>query len=150
MTAQFAENILYQGEDMPLLALPLADYFTLHGAKPQFQPDCTALVRGYVGFWEIKDGQLWLVAIEGKLKDGADCHLSSLFPASSGPVLADWFSGTLRIIQGELLEYVHSGFMSIYERDLLIEIDRGRVVSERIQHNTREDGSTRPWFDDED
>lgn len=40
--------------------------------------------------------------------------------------------------------------MSIYERDLLIEIDRGRVVSERIQHNTREDGSTRPWFDDED
>jgi len=35
-------------------------------------------------------------------------------------------------------------------RDLLIEIDRGRVVSERIQQNTRADGSTRPWFDDED
>ncbi len=150
MTAQFAEKILYRGEEMALLTTPLADLFTLRESKPQFDPDCTALIRGYMGTWQIDEGKLWLIALEGKLKDGTDSQVTTLFPDTSGPVLADWFSGTLRIPQGELLEYVHSGFKSIYERDLLLEVDKGCIVSESVQHNTRSDGSTRPWFDDED
>jgi len=42
MTAQFAEKILYRGEEMALLTTPLADLFTLRESKPQFDPDCTA------------------------------------------------------------------------------------------------------------
>ncbi|MBV2261941.1 MAG: hypothetical protein KUL79_00110 [Thauera sp.] len=135
---------------MALLATPLADLFTLRESMPQFDPDRSALVRGYMGTWQIDEGKLWLVALEGKLKDGTGSNLTTLFPDSSGPVLARWFSGTLRIPQGELLEYVHSGFKSIYERDLLLQINNGCVVSERIRHNTRADGSTRPWLDDVD
>lgn len=147
MTAQFSEKILYQGKEIYLLTLPLDDYFTLLGAKPQFKPDSTALIRGYLGSWKIEDGILWLVALDAKLKDGSDCHLSTLFPTSCGPVRADWFSGMLRIPQGKLLEYVHSGFKNIYEHDLLIEIDKSSVVRAHMRSNTRSDGSTRPWFE---
>lgn len=147
MTAQFPETIIYQGEGMALLSTPLDDYFELKGSKPDIYVDCTALHRGYSGTWEIRDGKLRLVALEGTLKDGSKLELATLFGERDEPVFADWYSGTLRIAQGELLEYVHSGFKSIYQRELFIEIDKGLFVSERLQHNVRADGSTTPWLE---
>ena len=32
------------------------------------------------------------------------------------PIFAEWVNGIIRIPQGELLEYVHMGFHSIYEK----------------------------------
>lgn len=36
---------------------------------------------------------------------------------------------------GELLNYVHGGYGSTYEQDLFIEVEKGVVLSERIEGN---------------
>ena len=75
----------------------------------------TACWRGYIGTWEVRDDRFYLVDIEGLWrKEGDD------------PILADWFTGTLRIPRGEMLHYVHMGFGSVYEKELHIKIEAGR------------------------
>jgi DNA-directed RNA polymerase specialized sigma subunit len=67
---------------------------------------------------------LFLVAVAGCYK-----------LAGNEPLLADWFTGVLRVPRGEMLAYVHMDFESIYEQDLLINVERGRVTGQRIQDN---------------
>jgi hypothetical protein len=54
---------------------------------------------------------------------------------SDAPLLADWFSGVLRIARGERLVYVHMGFGSVYEEDEFLFIERGRVIGRRTVKN---------------
>ena len=79
----------------------------------------TACWRHYVGSWEIKNGQLYLVGIVGIYKLNGD-----------DPLFADWYSGTLRVPIGDMCEYVHMGYASVYERELFIVIQKGIVVSQ--------------------
>ncbi|HMM54214.1 MAG TPA: hypothetical protein PKC23_04240 [Candidatus Desulfobacillus sp.] len=135
MTAQIAERLRYQGEEMALCANPLDDYFDLGGEKPPFVASSTALWRGYVGSWEIVDGRLYLVGLEGLLEDGSEATLASVFPGFPDRVFAHWYSGILRVPQGRQLLYVHAGYNSRYERDLLLEVERGVVTATRTRHN---------------
>lgn len=135
MTAQIPERLRYQGEDLAMCTTPLSNYFTVGGKNPGFEFNCTALWRGYVGSWEIVDDRLYLVGLNGTLEDGTDATLASIFPGFPYRVFAHWYTGTIRIPQGKMLEYVHMGYGSTYERDLLLEIERGVVVSTRAQHN---------------
>jgi hypothetical protein len=135
MTAQIAESLVYNGETVSMCTEPLADYFLLNGNHPNFESNCTALWRGYIGSWEIKDLRLYLIGLEGALEDGTDVLLATLFPDFPERVFAHWYSGTIRIPQGKQLKYVHSGYSSIFEQDLLLEIDQGVVTSTRTRHN---------------
>ena len=60
MTAQIAERLHYQGEDVAMCTNPLSDYFAMGGVNPRFESNCTALWRGYVGSWEIVNDRLYL------------------------------------------------------------------------------------------
>jgi len=135
MTAQFIERLRYEGEYVAMYTTPLTDYFAMGGFYPRFQANCTALWRGYVGRWEIIDGRLYLVGLRGTLEDGTDASLASVFPDFPDRVFAHWYSGTIRLPQGERLRYVHSGFASTYERDLLLDLERGVVKRTRVRHN---------------
>jgi hypothetical protein len=135
MTAQIPESLLYQGEQVTMCTNPLNEYFAMAGLNPPFESHCTALWRGYVGCWEIIDDRLYLTSLQGTLKDGGDANLETVFPGFPDKVFAHWYSGTIRIPQGKQLEYVHMGYGSTFERDLLLEIERGLVVSTRLQEN---------------
>ncbi|MFM8509872.1 MAG: hypothetical protein ACKOCU_06045, partial [Betaproteobacteria bacterium] len=50
-------------------------------------------------------------------------------------VFAHWYSGTLRVPQGELLKYRHMGWASTFERDLLIDVEDGVVKGMQVQQN---------------
>lgn len=143
MTAQFSERLRYNGEDLAMCTNPLGYFFALGGVNPGFESNCTALWRGYVGSWEIVDGRLYLVSISGTLEGGGEASLGSVFPEFPDRVFAHWFSGTIRIPQGKMLEYVHMGYGSTYERDLHLEIDRGVVSKTTVRKNaTTPEGST--------
>lgn len=135
MTAQIAERLLYQGQTWSMCTNPLNDYFAFGGVSPRFQRSCTALWRGYVGHWEILNDRLYLLELHGTLEDGTPASLATVFPDFPERVFAHWYSGTLRIPQGRRLQYVHMGYGSTYERDLLLEIERGVVVATHVQHN---------------
>ena len=85
----------------------------------------TACWRRYLGTWEIRDGQLFLNELKGRyrIRDGK-------------PLQADWFTGVLRIPKGKLLHLVNMGFASVYERELHIKVENGRVVASREIDNT--------------
>ena len=135
MTAQFAEQLHYQGRDVALCTNPLDDYFAMGGLRPPFDSSCTALWRGYVGRWEIVDDRLYLVGLSGTLEDGTEASLATVFPGFPDRVFAHWYSGTLRIPEGRRLKYVHMGYASSYERDRFLDVERGVVVATRVREN---------------
>ena len=67
----------------------------------------TACWRNYIGTWEIKDGKFYLINLEG---------LARL--TKKEPVHATWFSGVLKVPEGELGYYVHLGFETLYEKEI--------------------------------
>lgn len=68
-------------------------------------------------------------------KEKRSISLATLFPNATDGVFAAWYTGTLRIDEGELLDYQHAGFCSTYEFTRLIEIRDGCVVSEERRKN---------------
>lgn len=43
--------------------------------------------------------------------------------------------GEIRIRQGEMLEYVHMGYESVFEKDLYLKFENGVLVDERVVDN---------------
>jgi hypothetical protein len=134
MTAQIHERLILDGEETSMAFCP-----PLPDAHPRiFKPGpdevvrdegdfilgSTACWRGYQGTWEIRDGRFYLVGLRGRfqLREG-------------DPILADWFSGVLRVPKGEMLQYVHMGFGSVHEQEFHIKIEKGVVASSRVINN---------------
>ena len=136
MTAQVPEVLRHEGQELAMCTNPLGDYFALGGMRPRFDTRrSTMLWRGYVGQWEIAQGRLYLVGLTGWLEDGTPACLATVFPDFPERVFAHWYRGTLRIPRGNRIKYVHQGYASRYERDLLIDVERGVVQRTRVRHN---------------
>ncbi len=144
MTAQISEKLLYEGQKLSMCTEPLSLYFALGGDGPKFQCNFTALWRGYVGTWEIVDGRLYLIDLQGTLKGGEEASVATIFPDYPDRVFAHWYSGTLRIPQGKLLHYVHMGYSSTYERDLFLAIEKGVLKGTRVRQNGRAESDSGP------
>ena len=134
MTAQIHERLIYEGEETSMAfcpPLPMGHPRLIEVDPQQARQDAsdsilfsTACWRGYQGAWEIKDGKFYLVSLRGRF------HLQG-----EEPLLADWFSGVLRISRGALLQYVHMGFGSVYEEEVHVRIERGQVVASHLVNN---------------
>ena len=129
MTAQISEGLILNGEEVSLLSNPLDSYFALAGINPEFSSNSTALWRGYIGTWEITADRLYLINLQGTLKNGGVICLETIFPGFPDRVFAHWYSGTLRIPRGKLIRYRHMGYGSKFEKDELIKIRLGIVIT---------------------
>lgn len=85
----------------------------------------TACWRGYIGTWAILGDRFFLTAVVGKRRLVGD-----------EPLFADWVTGTLRVPNGELIQYVHMGFASVHQAELHIRVEHGIVVGTRTVDNT--------------
>lgn len=127
MTAQITDSLHYDGEQYRLQAEPLEVYFKQNPPRPSFEEICTACWRGYVATWRIKNSKLHLEKIENF--DGKDHGLMRrLFPDQIY-VVATWYTGPLICPSGPEVNYVHMGYMTTYEKYMIIEIEKGEVVS---------------------
>lgn len=140
-TAQFPDDLIYNGEELPVFSNPLESYFDRDHPRPNhlFAFSCTACWRGYVATWKIEQGSLFLIkVIEGTCsRDAKEIPLELIFPNREAPVRADWFSGVLRIPRGRQLHYVHMGYGSVYEKELLLTIEKGKLVREDVVDRTK-------------
>lgn len=147
MTAQKGEDLIFEGERLVMYSTPLEAYFKQTGFRPPFVEFSTNLSRGYIGKWEIDKGRLYLINLFriGLRETEAGLQFEwvpnaisvcDIFPDIKGRVFAQWYSGQLRCPQGELKEYHHGGFASVYERDLLIDIENGIVAKVETIINT--------------
>jgi len=134
MTAQAGERLIFKWEECWMATEPLRQY--LHNKNYiSFVPTSTACWRGYYGKWEIKNKKLYLIDLEANLGYGK-VDLSYLFPGKN-EVFANWFSGKIRIPQGEILEYVHMGYESLYKRDLILVFKNGLLINEYVVDNEK-------------
>jgi len=133
MTAQIHERLILDGYETSMAScppLPLEHPRLEENRENERSEDdpsdvySTACWRHYVGTWEIRDGRFFLVDVRGRYR---------LLPGD--PLFADWFSGVLRVPQGQLLQYVHMGFESVFEKDLFVTIERGIVVGSDLFDN---------------
>jgi hypothetical protein len=148
MTAQIHEIVLIEGVRASLTCCPAVPQG--HPRIVEVEPDrahaenppvlfTTACWRGYQGTWKIEGNRLYLVALRGVLKLVGD-----------EPLFAEWVSGTLRVPQGEIVEYVHMGFESVYEGNLFFQVERGIVTgSAAAEGNYRQGSISHPdteWY----
>jgi len=139
MTAQMMDGIQINGIKHDLACEPLDPYIEQwkksHKIIKKFT--CTACWRGYIAEWEILDDKLYLTNISGikQFKMEPYVTISTLFPDSKENIFAKWFTGTLWVPMGNQLQYIHSGYASVYERDLVITINKGWVVSQNTIEN---------------
>jgi hypothetical protein len=138
MTAQVSETLIYGGKELMMFSTPLDPY--LRANRLSFISPHTACWRGYEGTWEIKGSEsnegLYLVALQAYRSYEDIVGLEDIFPGFPDGVFAHWFSGEIRLPQGNLLKYIHGGYASTYEYDLFLEIKKGLVVNKRATHNT--------------
>lgn len=152
-TAQAPDELVVDGKTYPLNTNPLAGWLAAHPERTL--PEgvvSTGDWRGYTAEWEIRGGALWLRKVQ-KLHtrqfpsnepkpitpapDPARCvvedwywrcnWIRDLFPGD-GEVRADWYTGTLIVPTGEMLDYVHMGYGSTYSRYLVVWVRKGQVL----------------------
>lgn len=135
-TAQIADVLVIDGKPNALFAEPLGPAL---GANAQLRERlgkhlkgrCSASWRGYQATWEVRENMLYLVKVDANpcSSKRTPVRLSELFPGTTGPVKAAWFTGTLRVPQGREIEYVHMGYESRYEHYLILLVENGYVVN---------------------
>lgn len=153
MTAQAPDSLIFEGREVAIRSNPLEALWSESRPRPRFVPTSTALWRGYIATWAVESGRLYLVRLEGRVAvdhlgnvefghldfmqerigvslspSPRPVSLQSLFPTASGPVPATWFSGEIRIPEGECVDYVHMGYDSVYERELRLRFEDGILV----------------------
>ena len=124
MTAQAHEILILEGSKTSMAfcpPLPENDSRITKAPQTTINSSCW---RGYVGSWEIKHGRFFLIGLSGKYK-----------LRDETPLFAEWFSGEIKVPQGDILNYVHGGSTPIYEREQHITVENGIVVASSTVDN---------------
>ena len=142
MTAQASDYIIYKGVQNSMGTEPLQQYLQKRSRKKRKKPirlvaPHTACWRGYICGWEVLGSKLYLVDFKGFIENEKIVDINYVFP-SKQKVFAKWFTGSIRIPQGEMLDYVHGGYQSLYEKDLFIKFKKGILISEEEKDNAKE------------
>ena len=143
VTAQVGDSIKLDGSWHTLWSLPLEVLFGRSSIKPFPEVFSTANQRGYRAAWDIVGNELYLVGFEGQFDQYQDpnaliapgIRVKDILSSSKWPIFADWYSGSLRIPQGEVLQYVHYSFATVTAADFFIDVQDGIVVGRRIVDN---------------
>ncbi|PWQ98840.1 hypothetical protein [Leucothrix pacifica] len=128
MTAQVHEVLIIDGQETSMAfcpPLPENDSRVIESKDDDgyisFSTDCW---RQYVGTWEIKENKFYLINLDGNFQ-----------LADKTPIFADWFTGVLRVPQGNMMHYVHMEFGSVYECEMHIYIEGGIITKSKTIDN---------------
>lgn len=157
MSDQSPERIVIEGRMYDLCSEPFYDYIARCGILLGDECRSSNLLRGYVGTWMIDRNRLYLIDLDGALPNGAQVTVETFFPEFSSAwwnsvlmtdgngiiapgspevnerVFARWYTGKLLISQGKILERNGIGHGGLFEKLLTIDVEKGRVVSEKVE-----------------
>ncbi len=152
-TPQIPERLRYAGREYLMYSEPLEQrYAAGKSRRPPIRSapysGSSALERGYVATWEIRKDGLYLVDIDSWVCGARSGLLDipcrrAMLEDILGPVVdersqfAAWFTGELRVPQGRQLLYVHLPYRSIYERDVIFQVQAGVVKPPVTIDNTK-------------
>ncbi len=153
-TGQAADLVFINGESWRLLASPLHDNDSISNRIDKILPKdknwSTGNWDGFVGCWEVVDSCLYLKKVVVDMWDehkresyelvfDADTLRTVLeeYYTEHG-ILAGWFSRENLIIgRGELVTYVHGGYLRNHEEELVVTIKNGRITHQEHWFNKK-------------
>lgn len=138
---QEPDQLIYKEKLEVIFSNPLESYFSHQHPRPNnvfSKKRCNAILRGYIATWEIRKKTLYLVKmVQGTCeKKPVVIPLNRLFARKKKKVKASWFSGKLRIQKGKQLKYMHQGYETIYEKEVILTIKKGQLVGKIIVDNS--------------
>jgi hypothetical protein len=143
MAAQIGDKILYNGRIHSLATEPLSPYLYTNKIEKLFFEVSSAHYRGYCASWKIENKNIYLLNIESpnfikaENADGVDEPISAmnkLFPRQT-EIFAYWVNGKIKIQWGKVLQFVNTGYESVYERDIYLTFENGVLVDEKVVDN---------------
>ncbi|MEO0687517.1 MAG: hypothetical protein AAFY76_21325 [Cyanobacteria bacterium J06649_11] len=127
------ESIIYKGDTFQMLTTPLEAYLGAFDQRSllykQLLKGCWNYPRGYQGLWKLEGASLYLVDVY-TCDESAKSLLYDLFRTNE-PVEARWYSGELAIQRGKLLKTYNLGFNRFYEEETVVQIEKGKQLSEQ-------------------
>lgn len=144
-TGQTGDIIIWGTDTLMLFSNPLESRPDISVLKRQILSDRepklnTALWRGYVAEWTIIGKDLYLTNIYYDFyKDHGKVDLKELFKSEfkDGKIKATWFTGNLLIPKGECLFYVHDGYLSSYEKEIVLSFKNGIYKKKKEYDNSK-------------
>lgn len=141
-TAQFCE-IIYDGgvrKSMCSLLLELdSNKFSKIKNRLPKEPSSTALWRKYIGYWKIKNDSLFLDSV--LVRKDSDKYrrifINDIFAKNrtKSGYFANWVNDTIRVVSGDVIDYVHMEWGSTWENEELIAVENGIVKKRICKHN---------------
>jgi hypothetical protein len=149
-TPQIPDLLIHNGDTMSIFSNPLEFLYENDSIRPDFFGENEGCIttycwRGYQAEWKIIDNQLYLDGIYSCCfhRDSVKANLENLFPKKyrNGMVKADWFTGNIIAPQGELVYYIHSGYASLYEKEIELRFENGKLVDKEVYDNSKSKNS---------
>ena len=139
-TGQIPDYLIVQNDTLPIFSNPLESYFELTGKRelPDFSGcGSTACWRGYKAYWKLQNDSLFLLKITSchtscgiKLQDA---NLKKMF--GTNRVFAGWFTGEIVAPIGNLVQYIHMGYASIYDKEKIFTFKNGKLIKTKTLTN---------------
>lgn len=131
-TAQYGDILIIKNDTTFIFSNPLEGYFNRKGSRTinneYMFGACTALWRGYVATWLLENDSLFLIRIQTDYCGEKPIDLDIFREFGSSKVFASWTNTTIYQPTGDLIQYVHHGYMSIYEGESLLTFEDGILI----------------------
>ena len=139
-TQQCCDTIIYNGHSYPTQLNLLEKYFDENPEKkPKIECMSTALWRGYIATFKIKDNRILLKNIIKyvKKKGCVDCSkrewksVTKKVFQGKNDVKATWFTGLI-VLPYKFISRTNMAYSDVYERYNIFEIDKGGIKKEKV------------------
>ncbi|MBX7226349.1 MAG: hypothetical protein K1X55_09985 [Chitinophagales bacterium] len=140
-TAQYGDRLIVDKDTFWINSNPLEVYFDKKGSRTingeTVYGSCTALWRGYVATWQIKSDSIFLVRLQTDFCSNNPIDLDVKTEFGTSIVFANWVDNTIVQTKGSLIQYVHMGYMSIFEQEIYYKFDKGILKSTKVKKYVR-------------
>lgn len=156
-TGQAGDVLRMDSAEWDLMAKPIEEDSALRARLHAFLPEerswTTGNWSGYTAYWYLRHDTLFLEKIEVCMFDKEQRQeyqqtfmadtLSDLFDSyltPCGEIYAGWLTCKLRAGFGELVWYVHDGFVRNHETEVVFTFDCGKIIHRQTYHNSMKEG----------
>lgn len=137
-TAQEGDILLLKGKRYFIYTNPLRAYLEKNPGKlPKSEVISTSNWRGHVATWGVQNDRFVLTDVRilqsvhkpGEAGFSTELHsvMLEMFPGQR-EVVADWYTGHVIVPDGKLVNYVHMGYASTYEKYIILTVKNGTVI----------------------
>lgn len=138
-TPQRPDILIYKGRKYSLNAVPLEEYLEKNPdiKLPPLSETMSSLWRGYIATFKIKNNYLFASDVKipkhtnGIIRNLTWKRVTNEFFKDPKKKQLDWFSGLLVSYRGKVIKPAHMKYINIYEKYIVLEIDKGKCIKEK-------------------